>query len=68
MMLFPGELAIMFQSEGFAPKVTQAFINDPTLSMMLRHFSFLSFSIQHLEMNIERHQWELEGIFDPLNR
>ena len=68
MMLSPGELTIMFQSEGFTPKVTQAFVDDPTLSMMLQHFSFLSFSIQHLEMNIERHQQELEGIFDPLNR
>ena len=54
-MLSPGELAIMFQTDGFAPKVAQAFVNDPHLSMMLRHFSFLSFSIQHLEMNVKRY-------------
>ena len=55
MMLSPGELSIMFQSEGFTPKVADAFANDPHLSMTLQHFSFLSFSIQHLEMNAERH-------------
>ena len=66
MMLSPGELSIMFQSEGFAPKVTDT-IDDPHLSMTLRHFSFLSFSIQHLEMNAERHRQELEDIFGPLS-
>ena len=66
MMLSPGELAIMFQTNDFAPQVPQAFVNDPTLSMMLQHFSFLSFSIQHLEMNVERHQQEQEDIFSPL--
>ena len=55
MMLSPGELTIMFQSENFAHQVTQAFINDSTTSMTLQHFSFLSFSIQHPELNIERH-------------
>ena len=67
-MLSPGELAIMFQSEGFTPKVTDTFANDPHLSMTLQHFSFLLFSIQHLEMNAERHRQELEDIFGPLNR
>ena len=67
MMLSPGELTIMFQSEGFTPKIAETFVNDPTLSMMLWHFSFLSFSIQHLEMNVERHWQELEDIFGPLN-
>ena len=67
-MLSLGELAIMFQSEGFAPKVADTFVDDPHLSMMLCHFSFLSFSIQHLEMNAERHWQELEDIFGPLNR
>ena len=66
-MLLPGELSIMFQSEGFAPKVADTFTDDPHLSMTLRHFSFLSFSIQHLEMNAERHRQELEDIFGPLN-
>ena len=51
MMLSPGELSIMFQSECFTPKVADTFTDDPHLSMTLRHFSFLSFSIQHLEMN-----------------
>ena len=66
MMLSPGELSIMFQSEGFAPKVADAFVDDPHLSMSLQHFSFLSFSIQHLEMNAERHRQELEDVFGPL--
>ena len=65
-MLSPGELAIMFQSEGFTLKVAEAFVDNPTLSMMLQHFSFLLFSIQHLEMNIERHRQEQEDIFGPL--
>ena len=68
MMLSPGELSIMFQSEGFAPKVANTFTDDPHLSMTLRHFSFLLFSIQHLEMNTERHRQELEDIFGPLSR
>ena len=68
MMLSPGELAVMFQTDGFAPKVTQAFVDDPHLSMMLQHFSFLSFSIQHLKMNVERHRQEQEEIFGPLMR
>ena len=34
-MLSPGELAIMFQSEGFALKVTDTFTDDPHLSMTL---------------------------------
>ena len=68
MMLSPGELSIMFQSEGFALKVADTFTDDPHLSMTLRHFSFLSFSIQHLEMNAERHRQELEDIFGPLSR
>ena len=68
MMLSPGELSIMFQMEGFTPKVADAFIDDPHLSMSLRHFSFLSFSIQHLEMNAERHRQELEDVFGPLSR
>ena len=67
MMLSPGELSIMFQSEGFAPKVADAFVDDPHLSMTLQHFSFLSFSIQHLKMNAERHRQELEQIFGPLS-
>ena len=58
----------MFQSEGFAPKVTDTFADNPHLSMTLQHFSFLSFSIQHLEMNAKRHRQELEDIFGPLNR
>ena len=66
MMLLPGELAIMFQTENFTHQVAQAFINDPTTSTMLQHFSFLSFSIQHLELNIERHRQEQESIFGPL--
>ena len=66
-MLSPGELAIMFQSEGFALKVAKTFVDDLHLSMTLRHFSFLSFSIQHLEMNVKRHRQKLEGIFGPLN-
>ena len=68
MMLSPGELSIMFQSEGFTQKVADAFTDDPHLSMTLRHFSFLSFSVQHLEMNAERHRQELEDIFGPLSR
>ena len=67
MMLSPGELTIMFQSEGFAPKVADTFTDNPHLSMTLQHFSFLSFSIQHLEMNAERHRQELEDIFGPLS-
>ena len=67
MMLSPGELSIMFQSEGFAPKVADTFTDDPHLSMTLQHFSFLLFSIQHLEMNTERHRQELEDIFGLLS-
>ena len=67
-MLSPGELSVMFQSEGFAPKVADAFADDPHLSMTLRHYSFSSFPIQHLEMNAERHRQELEDIFGPLSR
>ena len=67
MMLSPGELSIMFQSEGFTLKVADTFADDPHLSMTLRHFSFLLFSIQHLEMNAERHRQELEDIFGSLN-
>ena len=66
MMLSPGELAILFQTRNFAHQVAQTFVNDPTTSMMLQHFSFLSFLIQHLELNIERHQQEQEDIFGPL--
>ena len=66
MMLSPGELSIMFQTNDFAPQVAQAFIDNPTLSMTLQHFSFLSFSIQHLEMNVKRHWQEQEDIFGPL--
>ena len=58
MMLLPGELTIMFQSENFANQVAQVFIDDPTTSMTLQHFSFLSFLIQHLKLNIERHRQE----------
>ena len=35
MMLSPGELSIMFQSEGFALKIADTFIDDHHLSMTL---------------------------------
>ena len=66
MMLSPGELAIMFQTGNFAHQIAQAFNDNSTASMMLRHFCFLSFLIQQLEFNIERHQQEQEGMFGPL--
>ena len=68
MMLSPGELAIMFQTEDFAHQIATAFDDDPTASMTLQHFCFLSFSIQQLEFNVERHRQEQEAIFGPLNR
>ena len=55
MMLSPRELTILFQMRNFAHQVTQTFVDDPTTSMTLQHFSFLSFLIQHLELNIKRH-------------
>ena len=67
MMLSPGELAIMFQSRNFTQQIALAFNNDPTTSMTLQHFCFMSFLIQQLEFNIERHQQEQEGIFRLLN-
>ena len=65
-ILSPGELAIMFQTGDFAQQIALAFNNNPTTSMTLWHFCFMSFSIQQLKFNVERHWQEQEGIFGPL--
>ena len=55
MMLSPGELSIIFQTGDFTQQIALAFNDNPTASMMLQHFCFMSFSIQQLEFNVERH-------------
>ena len=46
--------------------VTRNFASHPTSTATLRHYHFLSLSIDRLELDLERHRLEQQAIFSYL--
>ena len=67
MNLSPFELARVVTNPCLLHHITDSFETNPLMMAILRHYAFLSDTIDELEQNLERHRREQEFTFDILN-
>ena len=67
MNLSPFELARIVTNPRLLHHIADSFETDPLMTAILRHYAFLSDTIDELERNLERHRREQEFTFDILN-
>ena len=67
MNLSPFELAQVVTNPRLLHHIADSFKTDPLMMAILRHYAFLSDTIDELERNLERHRREQEFTFDILN-
>ena len=68
MMLSSAELSLMMNHPDMPTQLSTTFNDDPTITMALRYYCFMSHSIERLEEDLERHRREQSTVFDNLIR
>jgi hypothetical protein len=62
-VLSPAELSRLIAEPDMLYSISTTFASKPTTTAILRYYAFLSRSINQLELDLDRHQLELQAMF-----
>ena len=66
LMTSPAELGLLLSFPPLSPQIGATFNNNPTVLAILRYYCFITQNIDHLQLNLERHDNERTGLFGHL--